>query len=243
MVTDGRLRYFQRARSMRKATGPQGWVADRSVVDVPGSVFTQRVRILDAQLHHEIIRMSRIDEWCAVRRLAGLKQQGLPAVCDRGGLQAELRAQHKAARPSLCTAPSIPQLAECRAGSRLGHREPGFCWCCPWSSSMGLWSWPNAAAEPAAKIAVSVTNKERDIRFIPLRAQFACMPCIGPLPIKRPIEVESNRYRLTAESRTSAPMHAARRLKLRWFLLRKTKPASCPSASIGKRRKSRGAQR
>jgi hypothetical protein len=71
VVTDCGLRYFQRARSMREGNRPQGRVADKSVVDVPDFLFTQRVRILDAQLHHEIVRMLCIDEWCAVRRLAG----------------------------------------------------------------------------------------------------------------------------------------------------------------------------
>src|SRR5207248_3043893 len=54
VVTDGGLGQLERARSLREGHRSQSWVADRSVVNVPGALFTQRVRILNAQLHHEI---------------------------------------------------------------------------------------------------------------------------------------------------------------------------------------------
>src|SRR5436305_1386483 len=111
---------------MREGYRPQGRVADRSVVDVPGSLFTQRVRILDAQLHHEIMRM-------------------------------------------LCWEWSWGSL--------------GCCWCCPWSTSVGFWSWPSAAAEPASKLAVTVKarnpSKERDIVFFPSRHTLPACPVSG----------------------------------------------------------------
>ena len=97
VMSERRLRNFHRRGAMGIGHWSQRRVAHRCVVQVPKRVLAEPVRVLHAQLHHEVVRVLAVDDGLAVGGLAGLKQQGIALVADGRGLQAQHGAQHHVA--------------------------------------------------------------------------------------------------------------------------------------------------
>src|SRR4051812_27032543 len=81
---------------MRIRYRTKGGLSDRSIVNVPYGVVTQRVRVLDTEVHEEIVRMLAIDDRLAIGRLSCLKQKRIPAVRDCRRLKTEHGPEHDA---------------------------------------------------------------------------------------------------------------------------------------------------
>ena len=94
MMSERALRNLHRRRAMRIRHRPQRRVADRRVVHVPHRVLAKPVRVLHAQLHHEVMRMLAVDDGLAVRCLARLEQQRIALAADGRRFQTEHSAQH-----------------------------------------------------------------------------------------------------------------------------------------------------
>ena len=84
---------------MGKRHGPERGIADRGEIKLQDRVAAQRMRVMDAQPHDEIVRMLRIHQGLAIRGLAGLKQFRVAAIGDRGRFQAQHQIELKAAAP------------------------------------------------------------------------------------------------------------------------------------------------
>ncbi len=82
---------------MRKCHGSESGVADRGVVELQHRVLAQRVRIVHAEAHEEVVRMLRVHERPAVGGLAGLKKLRVAPSGNGGRLETQHRFEHDAA--------------------------------------------------------------------------------------------------------------------------------------------------
>src|SRR5208337_249969 len=79
---------------MRIRHWPQSRIAHWGVVHVPQRGLAELVRVLQAQLHQEVVRVLAVDDGFAVSGLSGLKQQGIVLVAYSCRFEAEHGAQH-----------------------------------------------------------------------------------------------------------------------------------------------------
>ncbi len=83
-------------------------IAHRRDVGIHRGVLAELTDIVKSQRHDEIVRVLRVDEGQAVGGLAGLEEQGIAAIGDGGGLQAQHQLGLESAfAPALCSADAM----------------------------------------------------------------------------------------------------------------------------------------
>ena len=89
MVTERSLRKFFSRNSVWIRDRTQRGVSHRGRVKLPSGLLSHRMRIVESQFHHEVVRMLAIDDLLSVSRFASLKKLGITAVRHCSGFQAE----------------------------------------------------------------------------------------------------------------------------------------------------------
>src|ERR1022692_4707646 len=122
-MPEGALRNLHCRGAMGIGNWPHRRVTNRSVVQIPNRVLTKPVRVLHAQLHHEVMRVLAVYDGLAVGCFASLEQQWIELASNGRGFQAKHGAQHQ-----VTTAKPVQRAEHAPIGGvkLVGAQRPGL---------------------------------------------------------------------------------------------------------------------
>src|SRR5271170_6612152 len=97
MVADRRFRELARGIAMRECHRTQSRIAYRGDEKLGDSVLAERVRVVDAERHDEVVWMLAVDDGPAIGGFAGLENQRVAAIRDGQRFEAEHGLEEKGA--------------------------------------------------------------------------------------------------------------------------------------------------